>query len=190
MVVMPSLRIERLNASAPSTEPPSESNAMVMPSSLLALAKASKSLGVSEVMAFDADTQVRPIFATALRRPFRPDIEFHRLCARIGRRHRLVTGGKQQASGGRACGGNESNHPKTPASGTMPERTPASRLAFRGVFPASRRINSCKSRTDSIRLALLYGDRFRSSAIWQRSDRVRRGARLCRSNDDVDQGQP
>ena len=59
VVVMPSLRIERPSASAPSTEPPSESSAMVAPSILFFLAKASKSRGVSAVMAPDADTQVR-----------------------------------------------------------------------------------------------------------------------------------
>ncbi len=59
VVVMPSLRIERPSASAPSTEPPSESSAMVAPSILFFLAKASKSRGVSAVIAPDADTQVR-----------------------------------------------------------------------------------------------------------------------------------
>ena len=84
---------------------------MVAPSRLFFLAKASKSRGVSEVMAPDAETQVRQSLPQACAGPSVQRSNCIGSERASGAATGCGAGGKQQASGSRACGGNESNHP-------------------------------------------------------------------------------
>src|SRR3954465_1202102 len=174
VVVMPSLRIERPSDSAPSTEPPSESSAMVTPSILFLLAKASKSFGVSAVIAPDAETQVRQSLPQACAGP---SVQTSN-CIGSARESGAATGpelvaSNRQVAAALAAAANRIIR-RPPASGTMPERPPSSVLGDSQEFPSRYRLNhhtlvKCKSRTDSRCSALLYGDQLRSSAFRQRS---------------------
>src|SRR3954469_9652573 len=135
VVVMLSLRIERPSASAPSTEPPSESSAMVTPSILFLLAKASKSFGVSAVIAPDAETQVRQSLPQACGGP---SVQISN-CIGSARESGAATGAElvasnRQVAAALAAAANRIIR-RPPASGTMPERPPPACLAIRKSSP-------------------------------------------------------
>ncbi len=111
VVVMPSLRMARPSPSAPSTEPPSESSAMVAPSRLFFLVKASKSRGVSEVMAPDAETQVRQSLPQTCAGPSvqRSNCIGSERASGAATGWALVASNRQVAAA--PARGNESNHP-------------------------------------------------------------------------------
>ena len=151
---LPSLRIERPNASAPSTDPPSESSAMVAPSILFFLAKASKSFGVSPVIAPDAETQVRQSLPQACAGP---SVQTSN-CIGSARQSGAATGpelvaSNRQVAAALAAAANRIIR-RPPASGTMPERPPSSVLGDSQEFPRvtaqTITLVRCKSRTTHV----------------------------------------